>query len=550
MSDGSKVQKYIVVTGGVLSGLGKGITASSIGLLLKELGYKVTAIKIDPYINCDAGTMNPYQHGEVFVLDDGGEVDLDLGNYERFLDINMCRDNNITTGKVYLSVIKKEREGKYLGETVQIIPNITDEIIAMIRKVARESGADIIIIEVGGTVGDIESMPFLEALRQLHRKVGDENLMFVHTTLVPIVGVVGEQKTKPTQHSVKELRSLGIQPDAIVCRGSQPITKTVRDKIALFCDVPREAVVSAYDVETVYEVPILLHEQKFTHYIMQKLKLKGPKKLSLARWIHYVQRAKSREKKVKIALVGKYTALKDSYISHEKALEHAGIELGTWVNIKWVEADDLVEMDKREITRTFADVNAILVPGGFGYRGALGKMVAIRFAREHKIPFLGICFGFQLAVVEFAQNVLGLEDANSAEFEDEIGREFKNKVIDLLPEQRGIKEKGGTMRLGSEKIIIKKGTLAYNLYRKVEIYERHRHRYEVNLDYKRMLESGGMVFSGQSPDGRKMEILELPDHPFFIGSQFHPEFKSRPRKPASLFLGLVNAAMLHKEGRL
>ncbi len=545
-SSGKSETKYIVVTGGVLSGLGKGITASSIGLLLRELGFKVTAIKIDPYINCDAGTMNPYQHGEVFVLSDGTEVDLDLGNYERFLDIEMTGDNNITTGKVYKSVIDKERAGKYLGKTVQIIPHVTNEIKEMIRRVEHDSGADIVIIEAGGTVGDIESMPFLEALRELHSSLGDERMMFIHTTLVPIIGVVGEQKTKPTQHSVKELRGIGILPRAIVCRGSEPITKNVREKIALFCDVDKEAVVSAYDLDTIYAVPLLLHKQKFTHFIVKSLNLKGKKKLNLGRWKHYVEGARERDKKIKIALIGKYTHLKDSYISHEKALEHAGIQAGVKVDIKWLEAQDLLDLKKDELSKVFEDVHGILIPGGFGYRGALGKMVAAKYARENKVPFLGVCFGFQLAVIEFCRNVLGIKDANSAEFEEEAGREFKNKVIDLLPEQRDVEDMGATMRLGDSKVIVAKDTKARGLYKRKTIVERHRHRYEVNLDYREKIDEGGMIFSGESKDGKKMEILELSGHPYYMASQFHPEFRSRPRKPVPLFKGLIRAAVTNR----
>lgn len=543
-----KRHKYIIVTGGVLSGLGKGITSSSIGLLLKELGFSVSAVKIDPYLNVDAGTMNPYQHGEVFVMDDGGEVDLDLGNYERFLDTTMTRDNNITTGKVYQAVINKERQGKYLGKTVQIIPHITNEIKSRLKKVARDADVDVLLVEVGGTVGDIESMPFLEAVRQLKREVG-EDLIFVHVTLVPVVGAVGEMKTKPTQHSVKELKAMGIQPNIIVCRSSDPITTEVRDKIALFCDVPRESVMSTHDVNNIYEVPLMLHEQKLTSYLLKTLRLVEDenKKANLAKWKHWVEKANSRKESIRIGLVGKYTCLKDSYISHSKALEHAGIEEDVNVNIDWIEADDLLEMNEKQVYKRLAGLDGILIPGGFGYRGSRGKMVAIKYARENKIPFLGICFGFQLAVVEYAQNVLGLKGANSAEFEDEGEIKVEDPVIDLLPDQREVIDKGASMRLGAQKVLVKKGTMAYSLYKSEQISERHRHRYEVNLKYKNALESAGLIFSGESPDKKKMEILELPQdvHPFFMASQFHPEFQSRPRKPVPLFIGFIRAAKEH-----
>ncbi|HDD60070.1 MAG: CTP synthase (glutamine hydrolyzing) [Thermoplasmata archaeon] len=540
--------KYVIVTGGVLSGLGKGITTSSIGVLLKSAGLKVTAIKIDPYLNCDAGTMNPYEHGEVFVLDDGGEVDLDLGNYERFLNIDLSSEHNITTGKIYRSVIEKERVGRYLGKTVQIVPHVVDEIKNTIRRVAKKSKADVCLIEVGGTVGDIESMPFLEALRQLKREEPEGDVLFVHVTLVPVMGVVGEQKTKPTQHSVKELRSIGIQPDIIVCRSDKKIVKKVKSKISLFCDVPEEAVISAHDVSNIYEVPLLIHEQGITDYILKKLGLHGLE-VDLGWWQGFVERLSSVREKVKVALVGKYTGLKDSYISYIRAFEHAGAEEGVEVELVWIDApeDDQPDFEEkvREMYRKLENVDAILVPGGFGQRGIEGKIRAITFARERKIPFLGVCLGFQLSVIEFARGVMGLERANSTEFDPET----PHPVVDLLPEQRSISQMGATMRLGRQKAIIKPGTMAYRLYRRKFVWERHRHRYEINPTYVEAIESAGFIFSGVSPDGQKMEIGEMRDHPFFMGCQFHPEFKSRPGHPSPMYVGLLKAAKKYKKER-
>ena len=534
--------KFVVVTGGVVSGLGKGITTSSIGKLIQSCGYKVTAIKIDPYLNYDAGTMNPYQHGEVFVLDDGGEVDLDLGNYERFLDINLTRDHNITTGKVYLTVIEKERRGDYLGKTVQIIPHITDEIKRRIKEVAARSGCDVVLIEVGGTVGDIESMPFIEALRQLKNEVGHENIIFIHTTYVPVLDVVGEQKTKPTQHSVKELRSLGIQPDVIVARSREPLSKETREKRSLFCDVPVEAVISVPDAKNVYEVPIILEREGMLDYMLRKLNLEK-REVKLDEWKEFLNNLENPERRVTVAIVGKYVHLKDSYISHREAFVHVSSSLKTKIDLKWIDSETLEK--EKNLSAYFENVDAILIPGGFGYRGVEGKINAIKYAREHKIPFLGVCLGFQLCVVEYARNILGYEDANSTEFV-----ETKHPVIDLLPEQRNIDRLGGTMRLGAHKIMIKEGTLAHRIYGTTEIYERHRHRYEVNPDYIEELEKAGMVFSGKDEEGRRMEILELPEHPFFIASQFHPEYKSRPLKPSPLHLALIKAAINRKEGKI
>ncbi|MDP8012338.1 MAG: glutamine hydrolyzing CTP synthase [Thermoplasmata archaeon] len=529
--------KLIVITGGVISGLGKGITTSSIGKLLQSKGLKVTAIKIDPYINYDAGTMNPYQHGEVFVLDDGTEVDLDLGNYERFFDISLSTENNITTGKVYKAVIEKERRGEYLGKTVQIIPHITDEIKRRIKKVANTSNADVVLIEVGGTVGDIESMPFLEALRQLGRELGEGNRMFIHTTLVPIVDAVGEQKTKPTQHSVKELRALGIQPDMIVGRCKVPLTKETKEKISDFCDVPVEAVISAPDAKrTIYEVPTMFEEQKVDEYIEKKLGIDG-KKLDLSQWKEYLSKLYYPKEEVNIAIVGKYVHLKDSYLSHIEAFTHVSSALEVKINIKWIDAED-IESGKNLLE----DVHGILIPGGFGVRGTEGKILAAKYARENKIPFLGICLGFQMAVVEFSRNVLNYKEANSTEFYPDT----KYPVIDLMPEQKDIKNLGGSMRLGAQKVILKKESMAGRLYNAEIIYERHRHRYEVNPKFIKEIEDHGMIFTGVDESGTRMEVFELKDHPFYVGSQFHPEFKSRPLNPSRLHYGLVKSAIEYK----
>jgi len=522
----NRVMKYIVVTGGVMSGLGKGITAASIGRLLKNMGYGVTAIKIDPYINIDAGTMSPYQHGEVFVLKDGSEVDLDLGNYERFLDVELTCDHNITTGKVYRSVIEKERKGEYLGQTVQIIPHITNEIKDRIRGVARASGAEVCIVEVGGTVGDIESMPFLEAIRQMHREEREEDFLFVHVTLAT-VDAQGEQKTKPTQHSVKELRGLGLQPDVIVVRSPEPLRRETKRKISLFCDVPLRAVISAHDAPDIYYVPGQMEQEGLVRYLTEKLEL-TPRKSS-SEWEEFIAKMNSREKRVKVAVVGKYTHLGDSYISIREALKHAGVACGCWVDILWVDAEKLD-------LGLLGGCQGILVPGGFGVRGTEGKIQAIRYARENNIPYLGLCLGMQLAVVEFARNVLGLRDANSSELS-----ETHHPVIDLLPEQEGIEEKGGTMRLGNCESKITPGSLAHKIYGKTAITERHRHRYEVNPAYIEEIEKHGMKFTGRC--GSRMEILEIPGHRFFLASQFHPEFTSRPGRPSPLFLAFIKTML-------
>ncbi|MCA1819094.1 MAG: CTP synthase (glutamine hydrolyzing), partial [Halobacteriales archaeon] len=517
--------KYVVVTGGVLSGLGKGITTSSIGTLLKARGVSLTAVKIDPYLNSDAGTMNPFEHGEVFVLNDGGEVDLDLGNYERFLDIPLTRDNNITTGKVYKSVIDRERRGDYLGKTVQIVPHVTNEIREWVKRVAAKSGADICLVEVGGTVGDIESAPFLEAIRQLHREVGHDNLFLIHTSLVPVVGAVGEQKTKPTQHTVRDLKAIGLHPDMIVCRSTHPLMPEIREKIASFCDVDESAVVSAHDARSIYEVPLILEEQGVPDYILARLGLKVVARPDLSPWRELVDRVLNPTHEVTVAFVGKYTDLSDSYLSINEALRHAGASLDTRVRINYVEGEDLEDGD-REAWRKVRESDAVLVGPGFGSRGTEGKVAAVKHAREGKVPFLGICLGFQLAIVEFARDVCALAGANSTEMDVNA----QHPVICILPEQYEIAELGGTMRLGSYECVLTDGSLAHELYGRDLVSERHRHRYEMNPEYVAPLERKGMVFSGRMPDRPIMEVMELPRdvHPFFIGAQFHPEFNSRP----------------------
>jgi CTP synthase len=528
--------RFVIVTGGVLSGLGKGITASSIGRLLKCRGLDVTAVKIDPYVNIDAGTMNPIEHGEVFVLDDGWEVDLDLGNYERFLDTSLGKDNNLTTGRVYQSVVDAERRGDYLGKTVQIVPHVTDEIKDHVVGVGEESGADVVLVELGGTVGDIESAPFLEAMRQLHLDHGDDRVVFLHTTLVPVLSVVGEQKTKPTQHSVKELRAIGIEPDMIVGRSENPLEDKTKEKIALFCDVEEEAVVSAHDADTVYGVPQILEEQSVDDWLVDRLNLDADD-LDLARWRDYVDRIRNPQDRCTVAVVGKYTDLSDSYLSITEAFTHAGAELEAGVDVRWVDA----ETDGEALENRLQGVDGILVPGGFGERGAEGKIEAIRHARTHRVPFLGICFGFQLAVVEFARHVLGHEGAHSTE----IREDTPDPVVDLLPEQKEIEDKGGTMRLGSSPVHLEEKSEVHRLYGETTIHERHRHRYEVNPEYIDDLEAAGLRFTGRDPTGRRMEVAEIDDHPFFVGSQFHPEFRSRPMNPAPLFRGLVEATLTH-----
>lgn len=528
--------KYIIVTGGVLSGLGKGVTASSIGVLLQRAGYRVTAVKMDPYLNCDAGTMNPYEHGEVFVMTDGSEVDLDLGNYERFLNCNLTAVHNITTGKVFRSVIEKERRGDYLGQTVQIIPHVVREIVDAMRDAAESASAEICLVELGGTVGDIESMPFMEAVRQLHREERHENVMFIHTTLVPVIGAVGEQKTKPTQHSVKELQGLGIRPDVIVGRSTDPLEPDIAAKIAFFADIPPENVVSAPDAESIYDVPIHFVDQQVPQLIEERLGLKR-REPDMTQWQNFTERISNGTREVEIALIGKYTDLKDSYISHEETLRYTGALEDCRVRIRWLEAPDLEEAGN---AAALEGVNGVVVPGGFGNRGAEGKIMAAQWARENRVPYLGVCFGFQLAVIEFCRNVLDLKGANSSELDPDS----PHHVVDLLPEQREVTEMGATMRLGDHDVALDEG-VASKLYGNDSIQERHRHRFEINPDYIERIEAAGMRFTGRDTSGRRMEVLELEGHPYFLASQFHPEFKSRPDAPSPLHLGLVRAALEH-----
>ncbi len=534
--------KFIFVTGGVLSSVGKGITTSSIGKMLQTRGFKVTAIKIDPYVNVDAGTMNPYIHGEVYVTEDGGETDLDLGCYERFLDTDLKKESNITTGQVFQAVISKERQGDFLGRCVQIVPHITDEIKQRICLVAEKSRTDIVLTECGGTVGDIEGLPFLEAIRQMRLQEGFENTLYVHVALVPILDVTGEMKTKPLQHSVNELRRIGIQPDIIVARCRQMIDSEARRKIALFGTIPEKAVFCSYNVESIYQVPLILDEQHMGEQICTRLML-PQKKPSWTEWKKFVNSVLNPSFNLRIALVGKYAGLVDSYISMSEALRHSGATCQAKVEIDYIEAETFEQ--NQDALNILQKYDGVFIPYGFGPRGTEGKMMAIRFAREKDIPFLGVCYGFQLAVIEFARNICGLEDANSTE----IKADTPHPVIDLMPEQRRIKNKGATMRLGAHRIIIGRGTLAYRLYGAEEIYERHRHRWEVNPQHWEVLEKHGLVFSGKSPDGRRMEIMELPDRFFFLASQFHGEFKSRPSKPSPEYYGFIKACLDKKLGK-
>jgi len=527
--------KYIFITGGVVSSLGKGITAASLGQLLKARGLKVSIQKFDPYINVDPGTMSPYQHGEVFVTDDGAETDLDLGHYERFIDINLNKYSNVTTGKIYWSVIRKERRGEYLGGTVQVIPHITNEIKERVFRVAKDSNPDVVITEIGGTVGDIESLPFLEAIRQIKYDVGKENVMYIHVTLIPYLGKAGELKTKPTQHSVKQLREIGIQPDIIVCRTEKPISDEIKDKIGLFCNLDPKNVVQNMDCNSLYEVPLLLEEEGLPNLVCNRLSLECGEP-DLTEWKNIVEIERNPKQEVKIALVGKYVELKDAYLSVAESLKHAGIANEAKVNIDWVHSEDVTEENVDELLK---DADGILVPGGFGDRGVEGKIIAAKYARENKIPFLGICLGMQLAVVEFARNVVGLKDAHSSE----LNPETTNPVIDLMPEQEDIEDMGGTMRLGIYPCKIYEGTKAHEAYGEDLIYERHRHRYEFNNHYREILTEAGLVISGISPDERLVEIIEIKDHPWFVAGQFHPEFKSRPTRPHPLFREFVRAAL-------
>ena len=529
--------KFVFVTGGVVSSLGKGITAASLGCLLKSRGLKVAIQKFDPYINVDPGTMSPYQHGEVFVTDDGAETDLDLGHYERFIDINLSKSCNVTTGKIYWSIISKERKGDFLGGTVQVIPHVTNEIKERVQRVLKESKPDVVITEIGGTVGDIESLPFLEAIRQLKSDIGRENVMYIHVTLVPYLRAAGELKTKPTHHSVKELRSIGIQPDVIVCRTEMPLSKEMEEKLALFCDIHKDAVIQAVDACTIYEVPLLMEKEGLDDIVVERLGLKC-KNADMSEWIQIVDKIKNPKYKTTIAVVGKYVELPDAYMSVAEALRHAGLYHDSAMEIKWINA---VELEKGDnvVNEQLSNVDGILVPGGFGDRGIEGKIRAITYARENKIPFLGICLGMQCAVIEFARN-MGMKKANSSEFDPHT----PNPVIDLLPEQKDIEEKGGTMRLGLYPCKLAEGTKASGGYEQDLIYERHRHRFEFNNEYRDQMKARGMVISGTSPNDRLVEIIELADHPWFVGTQFHPEFKSRPNRPHPLFRDFVG--MAHK----
>ena len=527
--------KFVFVTGGVVSGLGKGITAASLGRLLKSRGISVAIQKLDPYLNVDPGTMSPLQHGEVFVTDDGAETDLDLGHYERFIDENLSRDHNITTGQIYLSIIEKERRGDFLGGTVQVIPHVTNEIKARIRQVGERSGADVVIAEVGGTVGDIESLPFLEAIRQLRADLGREDTVFVHVTLVPFIDKAGEQKTKPTQHSVKELRSIGIQPDIIVARSERPLSRDMRDKIALFSDVPSSAVIENVDVDTIYEVPLLLEAEGVGDLLVRRLGLpEHPPELD--DWQRIVDRITDPSKSVTIALVGKYVALRDAYKSVTEALGHAGAANDCRVDIRWVDSEEIEEQGPEE---WLDGADGVLVPGGFGLRGVEGKIAAIRYARERQVPFFGLCLGLQCAVIEFARDVCGLSNAHSTEFAPDT----PEPVIDLMPEQKDLERLGGTMRLGAFTCRLRKGSIAARAYAHLEVAERHRHRLEVNNTYWPVLERHGLVASGVWPKAGLVEIVELPSHPWFVATQFHPEFRSRPNRPHPLFVAFVAAAL-------
>ena len=529
--------KFIFVTGGVVSSLGKGITAASLGRLLKNRGYKVAIQKCDPYINVDPGTMSPYQHGEVFVTDDGVETDLDIGHYERFTDENSSKDSNVTSGKVYNSVIQKERRGDYLGGTVQVIPHITNEIKDRIFSLAKSSEADVVITEIGGTVGDIESQPFLEAIRQIKWQVGRDNCLYIHVTLVPLLKKVGEIKTKPTQHSVRDLRSLGIQPDILVCRCERPMERSIKEKLASFCNVETDCVINNYDCDSLYEVPLLMHEEKLDSIVCEKLGLEQ-RECDLESWKALVEREKNSKSSepVTIAIVGKYIELHDAYLSIVESLHHAGIYHGKSVDIKWISAIDLE--DKDNVEKLLGDVQGIIVPGGFGERGIEGKIVAAKYARENKVPFLGICLGMQLAVVEFARHVMGLEDANSTEHVQST----KNPIIDFMPDQKNIEKMGGTMRLGSYDCELVPGSKAEQAYGTEKIAERHRHRYEFNNEYRQAMEAAGMSVAGVNPESDLVEIVEIKDHPWYVGVQFHPEFKSRPDRPHPLFRELFDAA--------
>lgn len=531
--------KYIFITGGVVSGLGKGITAASLGRLLKSRGLKVTAQKLDPYLNVDPGTMNPVQHGEVFVTDDGAETDLDLGHYERFIDESLSQNSNLTSGRVYWKVISDERKGVYGGQTIQIIPHVTNEIKRYINRNA-DTGADVCLVEIGGTIGDIESQPFLEAIRQFAVEAGRENCLFIHVTLVPYLAASDELKSKPTQHSVKEMLSIGISPDIIVCRTEHPLTDDIRNKIALFCNVDKECVIENNNCDILYAVPMMLKEQHMDDVVIKKLGIECAEP-NLEDWENMLYALRNPKQTVKIAMVGKYVELHDSYISVNEALKHGGIETRSAVDIDWIDSETL-EGDDVNLDDILGDVDGILVPGGFGSRGIEGKINACQYARTHGIPYLGICLGMQIAIIEFARHVLGMNGANSAE----INPDTPFPVIDILPEQKEVTDMGGTMRLGQYPCTLNPESKSYELYGASMIYERHRHRYEVNNDYRNDLLSGGMIFAGTSPDNHIVEMVEIPNHPWFVACQFHPEFKSRPNKPHPLFRGFVTAASKHK----
>ena len=527
--------KFVFITGGVVSSIGKGIVAASLGRLLKSRDYSVSILKLDPYINVDPGTMSPYQHGEVFVTDDGAETDLDLGHYERFTDTSMSRLNSVTTGSIYQAVINKERRGDYEGGTVQVIPHITNEIKERIHRVAKNTGSDVVLTEIGGTVGDIESLPFMEAIRQFRKDVGRNNVVYMHVTLIPWIPAAGEMKTKPTQHSVKELRSIGIQPDVLVCRSDRPLFPGIKEKIAEFCDVEVNSVVTSLDASTIYEVPLILEQEGLAQRTLELLQLEQ-REPDLQDWRSLVIKMNSTRTKIEIAIVGKYIQLGDAYLSVVEALGHGAIAANSEVNLRWVSAEDI---EANGAAKYLHDVGGVIVPGGFGIRGVDGKVAAIEYARSHNLPFLGLCLGMQCCAIEWARNVAQLKDANSAEFDPETA----NPVINILPEQQDVIDLGGTMRLGTYPCRLKPDTLAYSLYQDEVIYERHRHRYEFNNAYRSLLLETDYEISGTSPDGRLVEIIEMPNHPFFIATQFHPEFRSRPNKPHPLFLGLVEAAL-------
>ncbi|MDD3238108.1 MAG: CTP synthase [Candidatus Gastranaerophilales bacterium] len=529
--------KYVFVTGGVVSSLGKGIVAASLGRLLKARGYSVVIQKFDPYINVDPGTMSPFQHGEVFVTDDGAETDLDLGHYERFTDTNLGHINNVTSGSIYQTVIKKERRGDYLGATVQTIPHITNEIKARIKKATTQFKPDFLITEIGGTIGDIEGLPFIEAIRQFRSEAGIGNSISIHVTLLPYLPTSGELKTKPSQHSVATLRSYGIQPEILVCRTSKPIPKKEKEKLALFCSVPNDAVIECRDMKSIYEVPLAMEEQNLAGVVMQRLLMDDKKKTpDLKSWIELVDKIKNPKKTIKIAIAGKYTKLSDAYISVVESLKHAGYKHNAQIDIRWIASDECTDMDKTK--EMLKDVDGLVIPGGFGIRGIEGKLNAIRYARENNLPFLGLCLGMQCAVIEYARNVVGLKNANSMEFDENT----PYPVIDLMLEQKNVEGYGGTMRLGQFECKIKKSTKASDAYGATKIMERHRHRYEVNNEYRDKIAEAGLVFSGMSPDGMLCEMIELPKNDWFVACQFHPEFKSRPERPHPLFAGLIDAA--------